>query len=223
MTEHTVAQRSPEWFALRCGRVSGSQAQHLLTALKSKNESAGRRDLRMLLAQERLSGLPDDGPTFVNADMQRGIDMEPEALVALEMAGVLPGAIRPVGYVTHDTLHAGYSPDGVAGPGFNTLVEVKCPRMATHLAMFDAIGTVPDRYVGQLTHALWLTGAASIHFASYCPSFARAPLFHVEVTRAMVDLYAYDALLRTFLDEVDTLVARLDAQFPVKKDVTRGI
>ena len=222
MTEHTVAQRSPEWFALRCGRVSGSQAQHLLTALKSKTESAGRRDLRMLLAQERLSGLPDDGPTFVNADMQRGMDMEPEALVALEMTGVLPGAIRPVGYLTHDDLQAGYSPDGVAGPGFGTLVEVKCPRMSTHLAMFDAIGTVPDRYVGQLTHALWLTGAASIHFGSYCPSFTRAPLFHVEVTRTMVDLDGYDTLLRTFLDEVDILVARLDRQFPVK-DVTRGV
>ena len=217
MTEHVVAQRSPEWFALRCGRVSGSQAQHLLTALKSKTESAGRRDLRMLLAQERLSGLPDDGPTFINADMQRGIDMEPEALVALEMSGVLPGAIRPVGYLTHDELQAGYSPDGVAGPGFDTLVEVKCPRMSTHLALFDAIGTVPDRYIGQLTHALWLTGASSIHFGSYCPSFTRAPLFHVEVRRAMVDLDAYDTLLRTFLDEVEHLVIRLDRQFPVKE------
>lgn len=217
MREHHVAQRSPEWFALRCGRVSGSQAQHLLTALKSKTESAGRRDLRMLLAQERLSGLPDDGPTFVNADMQRGMDMEPEALVALEMTGVLPGAIRPVGYLTHDELQAGYSPDGVAGLGFDTLVEVKCPRMSTHLALFDTIGTVPDRYIGQLTHALWLTGASSIHFGSYCPSFTRAPLFHVEVTRAMVDLDAYDTLLRAFLDEVEHLVIRLDRQFPVKE------
>ena len=217
MTEHTVAQRSPEWFALRCGRVSGSQAQHLLSTLKSKTESAGRRDLRMLLAQERLSGLPDDGPTFINADMQRGIDMEPEALVALEMSGVLPGAIRPVGYLTHDELQAGYSPDGVAGPGFDTLVEVKCPRMATHLSMFEMPGSVPAKYLGQLTHALWLTGAASMHFGSYCPSFTRAPLFHVEVTRAMLDLDAYDTTLRSFLGEVDLLVARLNAQFPVKE------
>ena len=217
MTEHVVAQRSPEWFALRCGRVSGSQAQHLLSTLKSKTESAGRRDLRMLLAQERLSGLPDDGPTFINADMQRGIDMEPEALVALEMSGVLPGAIRPVGYLTHDELQAGYSPDGVAGPGFDTLVEVKCPRMATHLSMFEMPGSVPAKYLGQLTHALWLTGAASMHFGSYCPSFTRAPLFHVEVTRAMVDLDAYDTTLRSFLGEVDLLVARLNAQFPVKE------
>lgn len=217
MREHLVIQRSPEWFALRCGRVSGSQAQHLLTVVKGKLESAGRRDLRMLLAQERLSGLPDDGPTFINTDMQRGMDMEPEALVALEMTGVLPGAIRPVGYLTHDELQAGYSPDGVAGPGFDTLVEVKCPRMSTHLALFDAIGTVPDRYIGQLTHALWLTGASSIHFASYCPSFTRAPLFHVEVLRTMVDLDAYDVLIRTFLDEVEHLVIRLDRQFPVKE------
>ena len=140
-----------------------------------------------------------------------------KALVALEMSGVLPGAIRPVGYLTHDELQAGYSPDGVAGPGFDTLVEVKCPRMATHLSMFEMPGSVPAKYLGQLTHALWLTGAASMHFGSYCPSFTRAPLFHVEVTRAMLDLDAYDTTLRSFLGEVDLLVARLNAQFPVKE------
>ena len=105
----------------------------------------------------------------------------------------------------------------MAGPGFDTLVEVKCPRMATHLSMFEMPGSVPAKYLGQLTHALWLTGATSIHFGSYCPSFTRAPLFHVEVTRAMLDLDAYDMALRAFLDEVDLLVARLNAQFPVKE------
>jgi hypothetical protein len=83
--------------------------------------------------------------------------------------------------------------------------------------MFEMPGSVPAKYLGQLTHALWLTGAASMHFGSYCPSFTRAPLFHVEVTRAMVDLDAYDTLLRTFLDEVEHLVIRLDRQFPVKE------
>jgi hypothetical protein len=219
MIEHVVAQRTPAWYALRCGRVSASQAEHVLAKLKGSGEAAGRRDLRMLLARERLSGLPDDGPTFISSDMQRGIDLEPEALVALELSGALPGAIRAVGYLTHDTLPVGYSPDGVVGPGADTLVEVKCPRMSTHLDYLDAPTTIPARHLPQLTHALWLTGASVIHFASYCPAFARYPLFTLAVPRDTVDLDAYDTALRTFLDEVDTLVMHLNAKYPLKETV----
>lgn len=219
MTEHHVQQRTPAWYALRCGRVSASQAEHVLAKVKGSGEAAGRRDLRMLLARERLSGLPDDGPTFVSADMQRGMDLEPEALAALELSGVLPGAIRAVGYLTHDTLPVGYSPDGVVGAGFDILVETKCPRMATHLDYLDAPTTIPARYIAQLTHALWLTGASVMHFASYCPMFPRYPLFTLAVPRDTVDLDAYDAALRTFLDEVDTLVTQLNAKYPLKECV----
>ena len=219
MIEHHVQQRTPEWFALRCGRVSASQAEHVLAKVKGSGEAAGRRDLRMLLARERLSGLPDDGPTFVSSDMQRGMDLEPEALVALELSGALPGAIRAVGYLTHDTLPVGYSPDGVVGTGCDILVETKCPRMATHLDYLDTPTTIPTRYIAQLTHALWLTGASVIHFASYCPVFARYPLFTLAVSRDAVDLDAYDAALRTFLDEVDTLVTHLNAKYPLKECV----
>lgn len=219
MIEHHVAQRTPAWYALRCGRVSASQAEHVLAKVKGSGEAAGRRDLRMLLARERLSGLPDDGPTFVSADMQRGMDLEPEALAALELSGLLPGAIRAVGYLTHDTLQVGYSPDGVCGPGYDVLVETKCPRMATHLDYLDAPTTIPARYVAQLTHALWLTGASVIHFAAYCPAFTRAPLFHLPVTPDQVDLLAYETALRSFLDEAETLVTHLNAKYPVKESV----
>ena len=52
-----VAQRSPEWFAARCGRVTSTAAADMLATIKS-GEAAARRDLRTRLVCERLTGIP---------------------------------------------------------------------------------------------------------------------------------------------------------------------
>ena len=48
-------QRSPEWFAARAGRLTGSMAGDMLATIKS-GEAAARRDYRLQLALERLTG-----------------------------------------------------------------------------------------------------------------------------------------------------------------------
>jgi hypothetical protein len=47
-------QRSPEWFAARLGRLTGSRAADMLATIKS-GEAAARRDLRVQLVVERLT------------------------------------------------------------------------------------------------------------------------------------------------------------------------
>ena len=76
MTIHDCEQRSPEWYAVRAGRLTGSCAVDMLATVKTKGaEAAARRDLRYRLVVERLTGTPqDDGNGFVNAAMQRGIE-----------------------------------------------------------------------------------------------------------------------------------------------------
>jgi len=53
-------QRSPEWYAARCGRLTGSAAGDMLARLKGNGEAAARRDLRMRLVLEILTGLPQE-------------------------------------------------------------------------------------------------------------------------------------------------------------------
>lgn len=200
-------QRSDEWRAARAGRLTGSRAADMLATLKSGGEAAARRDYRIQLCAERLTGEPQDS-AFVNADMQRGVELEPDALAAYEAhSGEF---VTRTGFLAHDGLLAGASLDGHVGD-FDGVVEVKCPRPANHLKTLRA-SAVPTDYVPQLTHALWITGAAWVDFVSYCPALpADLALCVVRFPRdeAAIELYAQKAL--AFLREVDEELQSIDA------------
>ncbi len=195
-------QRSPEWFLARLGRLTGSRAADMLATIKT-GEAAARRDLRIQLVCERLTQtLQEDA--FVNAAMQRGIELEPAAFRAYE---ALTGDLaQRTGFLAHDTLAIGCSLDGHVGD-FTGILEAKCPKSATHLKYLRA-KTVPPDYLPQITHNLWVSGAEWADFLSYDDRFP-PPLqtFLVRVHRSDVDLDAYISKALAFLDEVAAEVA----------------
>lgn len=203
----TAEQRSPEWYAARAGRLTGSKACDAIDFLKSGKESAKRRDYRFQLVAERLSGLPeDDGSGFVNAAMQRGIDKEPDALGAYE---VLTGRVaRKTGFLAHGKYLAGCSLDAHVGD-FAGILEIKCPKTSTHLTYLRT-GKVPEDYLPQILHNLWISGAAWCDFLSFddrLPEHMQTFLKRVERDQKAIDQYADAAL--AFLAEVDLEVKSL--------------
>ena len=203
-TVHDVDQRSSEWHQLRAGLLTASVAGEMMARIKS-GEAAARRDLRTRLVCERLTGRPQED-TYVSRDTQRGIDEEPMGLAQYELSSSV--LVRPVGFVKHDSLPCGYSPDGVIGD-FDGLLELKCPRPSNHLK-YLRVGALPSEYQWQVIHALWLTGAAWCDFASYCEQFPESlRLFVTRVHARDVDLAAYELNVRTFLGEVDKEVAEV--------------
>lgn len=192
-----VEQRSPEWYAARAGRLTGSRAGDMLSRIKS-GEAAGRRNLRVQLVCERLTQRAQDD-TFSNRHMRKGSHLEPMALAAYEGAtGVVS---RKVGFVQHETIMAGCSPDGVIGD--EGLVELKCPLSATHLDYLKG-KRVPPEYRPQVTHNLWITGANWCDFVSFDENFPKAlQLFMVRVRRDELDIEGYEGSALKFLSEVD--------------------
>lgn len=202
----TTDQRTPEWYLARVGKLTASRAHDMVATIKS-GEAAARRDLRAQLVTERLTGQPQDD-TFVNATMQRGMDKEPEALTAYEIHS--ENMVMPCGFVAHDALQAGCSPDGQID-NYTGLLELKCPKSATHVSYLRS-RQVPKDYLWQITHALWITGAQWCDFASFDDRFPPAlQLIVLRVERASVDLKAYELLVRMFLAEVDKEVEELAA------------
>lgn len=193
-------QRSPEWFAARCGKLTGSCAADVFAKIKT-GEAAARRDLRMRLVVERLTGQTQDGDGFVSADMKRGTDLEPQAFAAYEAeTGTM---VSRAGFLLHNDLPVGCSPDGVIGD-YEGILELKVPRSATHLRYLRAPGVLPAEHVAQVHHALFVTGAAFVDFCSFDPRFpSHLQVFLVRVTRESVDLKAYELAIRLFLSEVD--------------------
>lgn len=194
-------QRSPEWFAARVGRLTGSRASDMLATIK-KGEAAARRDLRVQLVVERLTGQPqEDG--YVNATMQRGIDLEPAAFDAYERErGLL---VRRTGFLAHNDLMVGCSLDGDV-EDFTGIVELKCPKSATHYEYLRS-REIPENHKPQLLHNLWVTGAQWVDFVSYDDRFPEAQrLFIARMERTpdveiLISIYAKQAA--EFLAEVE--------------------
>lgn len=199
-------QRSPEWFAARAGRLTGSRAKDMLATIKS-GEAAARRDLRAQLVVERLTGRPeDDGTGYVNAAMQWGIDHEDAAFAAYE---ALTGQVATrSGFLAHTDLMAGCSLDGHVGD-FDGLLEVKCPKSATHMGYLRS-STLPAEHQAQVLHNLWISGASWCDFLSFDPRFPahlQTVLIHFVPQPAMLAEYADKA--KAFLQEVDRELAGL--------------
>ena len=223
-------QRTPAWFAARAGKLTASVAHVLTMQGRTKGaESATRRDLRVQLALERVTGQPAE-PSFTgNADTERGNALEADALAAYEArTGVL---LSRVGFVHRDDLPIGCSPDGalVMSDTFDSRVitfeggvDAKAPRPANHLAWLREPSKLVADYEAQIAHTLLVTGAPWWDLASYCPQFpAESRLLivrliptalygdaHVDVLRQSpcprpVDLAAHELNVRLFLKEVD--------------------
>lgn len=197
-------QRSPEWYAARVGRLTGSVAGEMLSKIKS-GEAAGRRNLRVRLVLERLTGKPLDNG-YVSPAMQAGIDREDSAFNAYE---ALTGDMAErTGFLTHVGHMAGCSLDGHLGD-FAKLVSIKCRQPAAHFE-FLKTGKVPSDAFAQIRHELWMTGAAEHDYFSWNPDFpAEMQSRIVTVERGAAAIDEYEELALAFLREVDTEIAAL--------------
>src|SRR5688572_26824465 len=191
-------QRSPAWFAARLGRLTGSRAADMLATIKT-GEAAARRDLRMQLVCERLTGQPQDD-VFVNAAMQKGIDCEPLAFAVYE--SLTGQVVRRSGFLALEHAMMGCSLDGHVDD-FVGILECKCPKSATHLKYLRD-GGIPKEHLPQITHNLYVTGAEWCDFLSWDDRFPEhLQTFLVRVKREDVDLKDYETKAAAFLMEVE--------------------
>lgn len=206
-TPHYIEQRTPDWFALRCGNLTASAAEDMLATIK-KGEAALRRDLRLRLVCERLTGRPQSDGFTGNADTQRGVRLEDVARGAFEARSGQLVDTR-VGYLAHDTLRAGCSPDGILPDG--SLLEVKAPRVAKHLGYLRSGGAVPPEHRAQLLHQLFVAeDAPRVVFVSYNADLPdHLALFVTSLERNQDEIASYAAKVTAFLHEVDTEVEAL--------------
>jgi hypothetical protein len=206
-----VIQGSPEWLAARCGVLTGTCAAGMLAKIKS-GEAAGRRNLRAQLVVERLTGQPQED-NYVSADMLRGSLLEPDGVAAYE--ALTGNAVARVGFLRRTDMPVGFSPDGIIGD-FDGLLELKCPRSCTHLAYLEA-GVLPPEYAPQVTHGLYVSGAAFCDFCSFDPRFPEhLQLFRVRVEISEFDLMVYERTVRAFLDEVDQKYKAMRSRGPLQ-------
>lgn len=201
-------QRSPEWFAARAGRATGSNADCVTAQGKTANaEAVTRRDYRVRLAVERIIGKSQEDD-FLSADMRRGIELEPEAILSYE--AFTGNFARRSGFLVMDHHMAGCSLDFDVDD-FEGFGELKCPKAAIHIEYIKA-NRVPPAYVKQITHNFWVTGAKWVDFVSYnndVPEHLQTLV--VRAYRHEFDIAGYETALQRFLAEVNLTVKEIQA------------
>lgn len=199
-----VPQGTEEWFAARAGRLTGSRAGDMMAKGQGKTRA---RYLRQLAA-ERLTSLPA-APIRQTAAMQHGTETEPFARMAYELA--TGHDVRETGFLQADDIMAGCSLDGDVD-GMAKIFEAKCPDTTTHLEYLLSPEALFAEYRWQVTHNLWVSGAASCDLVSYDPRILNPSkqLVIINIPRSRCPLTEYEAEALAFLKEVDELVKRIN-------------
>lgn len=202
-----MEQRSPEWYAARCGSLGASQLNEALATTKS-GWGASRENLKNKIIAERLTGLPTEG--FQNAAMLWGVEQEDNARKAYEAA---TGAfVEEMGIALHPTLkftHA--SPDGLVDD--DGLIEIKCPNTTTHIETLKS-QKVPSKYMNQMLWQMRCVDRQWCDFVSFDPRLPdNLQLFVKRVERDDAAILELEAKVLDFLAEVEREIADLNARF----------
>ena len=192
-------QRTDEWFTARLGKVTASRICDVMATIKS-GEAAARKNYRMELLCQRLTGKREDG--FVSAPMQRGTDLEPIARSAYEIDKQV--MVDECGLIDHPTIAMfGASPDGLVNA--DGMLEIKSPNTAQHI---DFLRTrKPDtKYIWQMTAQMACADRAWVDFVSFDDRLPES--LQYATVRIERDQKREDEMLeaiRSFLAELDEL------------------
>jgi putative phage-type endonuclease len=199
----TATQRDADWYAARLGKATASRFKDAIAALKSGAPAQAQRDYLTELVVERLTQQPIQ--RFQNAAMTWGTEQEPAARAAYER--ITGRIVEETGFVAHDTLMAGCSPDGLVD--WDGLIEIKCPwGTANHIETL--LNGMPAEHMPQVQGQMWITGREWCDFVSYDPRMPAELQLHVQrIQRDEAFIADLERRVTSFLAEVGTQVEAL--------------
>lgn len=168
MKIYNFEQRTEDWYNIRKGKMTASNAETIIA-----NGKGLETYIYNLMAEYYSSA---EKESYINADMQRGIDLEPEARLEFEFYTGLD--VQEVGFVEYNDF-IGVSPDGLVGD--DGLIEIKCPNDSIYFKLLLSNNIKPE-YIAQMQMQLYVTDRQYCYFVSYNPNFEKS-LYIKKITR----------------------------------------
>jgi predicted phage-related endonuclease len=213
MILETADQRTDDWYAARIGKATASRFKDAIATKKQTEKQKkdnlpgdpmqAQLDYLTELVVERLTQQPVQ--RYATAAMQWGTEQEPAARAAYER--ITGTSVEETGFVAHDTLLAGCSPDGLVD--WDGLVEIKCPwNTANHIETL--LNGMPDEHIPQVQGQMWITGRQWCDFVSYDPRMPAELQLHVQrINRDPTYVADLERRVTEFLAEVGAQVEAL--------------
>ena len=208
LTIHRGPQQDDAWRRLRLGCATGSVFADVLATGKGSAEATGRRNYRVRLALELLTGeLEHDG--FTSWAIKQGIEREPLARSAFEAeTGLIVDS--GVSFMRLNHMPVGVSPDGLIDDDEG--LEIKCPTKAIHLQYLSLTDSPPAEYQAQVQGCMFVTGRKRWHFVSYNPDFPlELQMHHIIIERDEEYIKRLEDALWKFTADVKATVADIES------------
>ncbi len=200
-----VQQGSDEWFEARLGLVTASNFAIVMASGRDGGDSMTRTQYLHRLAGERITGrLAEE--TFKSRAMERGKEMEPEAIADYErQRGV---TVRRVGLAINfkKLRRCGASPDGLVG--FDGGVETKTMRPDLMIPLLIRGSAMPAEHRAQVQGNMHVLERDWWDLKIFYPGM---PDFTVRVARDEHYIRELDNQIQVFNHELDRLVEKLRA------------
>ena len=200
-----IIQGSPEWFAVRCGKISASRLGDIMRKTKW-GESTYKSKVRLELAIERITG-KSVSSVVMNKAMYDGVEREPDARALFE--AITGKDVALCGSFNHPTIpNTSASPDGLLRDE-NAVLELKCPTHLTHARNIMS-DTMPKNYVYQVQWQIACTESDFAYFASYHPDFPKdLRLKWVRVEKDDSVIKSLEEAVRQFDIEIEDLIIKI--------------
>ena len=207
-------QGSSEWFAARCGVVTASEVDALVTPLLKLREGKSVESYVAQKVAEKLLGYTQDQITPKSFAMDQGSMIEKIARPWYAFDRDVD--VATPGFCLSDDGKCGCSPDGLVGEDGG--LEIKAPYPETHVRYLLA-GRVPDDYVCQVRFSLWVTGREWWDFVSFRQGLPEL------VVRTMADDKAnavFAEAMRLFNERFDAALAKIETLRAVVRATERA-
>jgi putative phage-type endonuclease len=198
-----MEQRTEAWLQARVGKLTASRCDDALATTKT-GESAYRRNLRLQILAERLTGIATVIPE--TPAMRWGTENEPVA--RLKFSSETGLQVEEVGLVDHPILKGfGASPDGLTSDG--GVLEIKCPQGPKHIENILA-GKIPKEYQAQLFAQLSCTGRKFAYWCSFHPMFPeKTQIKIIKFQPSEEEIHEFESRIYEFLEEVNDMERNL--------------
>lgn len=183
-----LIQGSEEWHAARCGLLTASEIDRILTPKLKVADNAKTRAHLWELAAQRISQYVE--PTYIGDAMLRGHEDE---ILARALYSEKYQPVAEIGFVTNDKwgFTLGCSPDGLIGDDGVLECKSRCQKyqVQTIVEEWTGVSRIPEEYWLQVQAEMLVTGRSWCAFVSYSGGLPMV------VTRVEADAATQDAIV----------------------------